>query len=89
MMSGGFSDPRNPHIAVMFALVGAAERAGSGVSYVAGVCRSLGMPLPSYYETSDPRSVLVSMSFGHPTVVRRCERGRPLASPMQARPIAV
>ena len=66
MMRGGFSDPRNPHIAVMFGLIGLAERAGSGVSYVAGVCRSLGMPAPVYSEASDPQSVTVAMDFGHP-----------------------
>ena len=61
MMGGGFSDPRNPHIAVMLSLIGLVERTGSGVCFVADECRRRGIGLPEYTETADPRTVTVRL----------------------------
>lgn len=63
MLDGGVSDPRNPHIAVMLSLIGLSERAGSGVSDIVATCSKLGLPYPSYSETSDPETVTVNLSL--------------------------
>ena len=63
MFDGGVSDPRNPHIAVMLSLIGLSERAGSGVSDIVATCNKLGLPYPSYIETSDPETVTVNLSL--------------------------
>ena len=62
MFEGGISDPRNPHLALMIALLGMAERAGSGVSDVVSSCRRTGMPDPIYLETVNPETVTVMLS---------------------------
>jgi len=57
MFAGGVSDPRNPRLALMMNQIGMRERAGSGVSDVVSICRSLGIPDPVYDEASDPDTV--------------------------------
>ncbi len=58
---GGHSDPRNPILMRMFALIGYGERAGSGVNRILDTCVSECLPHPEISETLDPSRVVFRM----------------------------
>ncbi len=61
-LRGGYSDPRNKTMMMMFLLIGLVERAGSGLHSVLSTCDRMMIPKPVFTEDMEPPSVLVSMS---------------------------
>ncbi|GHV66182.1 hypothetical protein FACS1894199_09060 [Bacteroidia bacterium] len=53
-LSGGISDPRNPTIFKMFAMIDIGERAGSGLFGIRAIWRELGWAEPVLQETYNP-----------------------------------
>lgn len=58
---GGFSDPRNRYIAKMFSIIGAVERAGSGVSFVFRTWDAAGYGKPMITENMDVQNVTFTL----------------------------
>ena len=61
--AGGFSDPRNPTLAKMFALTGLVERAGSGLYRIIETWKKNGFERPLIEEDLDPPAVKVTLSM--------------------------
>ncbi|MCL2711985.1 MAG: putative DNA binding domain-containing protein [Methanomassiliicoccaceae archaeon] len=60
---GGYSDPRNPTLAKMFSLIGAAERAGSGLYRIMETWKNNGLESPLIEEDLEPPSVQIILSM--------------------------
>ncbi len=60
-VEGGHSDPRNPILMRMFALIGHGERAGSGVNRILDTCVSECLPHPEISEDLYPSRVVFRM----------------------------
>lgn len=60
---GGYSDPRNPTLAKMFARVGAVERAGSGLYRIMEIWKKNGFEHPLIEESLNPPTVKVTLSM--------------------------
>jgi len=60
---GGYSDPRNPTLAKMFSLVGAVERAGSGLYRIMEIWKKNGFEAPMIEESLNPPTVRVTLSM--------------------------
>lgn len=60
---GGYSDPRNPTLAKMFSLVGAVERAGSGLYRIMEVWKKNGFEAPVIKESLNPPCVKITLSM--------------------------
>ena len=60
---GGYSDPRNPTLAKMFSLVGAVERAGSGLCRIMETWKKNGFESPLIEESLNPPTVKVTLSM--------------------------
>ncbi|MCL2296654.1 MAG: putative DNA binding domain-containing protein [Methanomassiliicoccaceae archaeon] len=58
---GGYSDPRNPTLAKMFSLVGAVERAGSGLYRIMEIWKKNGFEQPLIEESLNPPTVKVTL----------------------------
>jgi predicted HTH transcriptional regulator len=59
--NGGISDPRNPNIFKMFALIDIGERAGSGLYNIRTVWQDEGWLAPVWEETFDPERLKLSV----------------------------
>lgn len=59
--AGGASDPRNPILAKLFAMIGGAERAGSGVYRILSAWKNSGLGRPQYTEQLDPPRVQLTL----------------------------
>lgn len=66
---GGVSDPRNKALMQMFTYISRAERAGTGVRRMIEACRNMGLEEPTFEQTMDPETTVVTMRFdpGLPT----------------------
>jgi len=60
---GGYSDPRNPTLAKMFSLIGAVERAGTGLYRIIETWKKNGFEAPSIEEGLNPPSVKLTLSM--------------------------
>ena len=60
---GGYSDPRNPTLAKMFSLIGAAERAGTGLYRIMETWKKNGFELPAIEESVNPPAVKLTLSM--------------------------
>jgi len=60
---GGLSDPRNPTLAKMFSLIGAVERAGSGLYRIMEIWSRNGFEAPVIEESMNPPKVTVTLSM--------------------------
>ena len=61
--AGGHSDPRNPTLAKMFTLTGAAERAGSGLYRIIETWKKSGFEPPLIEERLTPPTVKITLSM--------------------------
>jgi predicted HTH transcriptional regulator len=61
--SGGYSDPRNPTLAKMFSLIGAVERAGSGLYRIIETWKRNGFEPPAIEESVNPSAVKLTLSM--------------------------
>ena len=60
---GGYSDPRNPALAKMFSLIGAAERAGVGLYSIMETWKRNGFEAPEFEESLNPPRVKTTLSM--------------------------
>jgi len=60
---GGYSDPRNPTLAKIFSLIGAVERAGSGLYRIIETWKKNGFEPPSIEESINPPAVKLTLSM--------------------------
>ena len=60
---GGVSDPRNPNIFKMFALIDIGERAGSGLFNIRTIWQDIGWPEPVWEEKFNPERLILSVSI--------------------------
>ena len=60
---GGYSDPRNPTLAKMFSLIGAVERAGSGLYRIMEIWKRNGFEIPIIEESLNPPTVNITLSM--------------------------
>ena len=86
--AGGITDARNAAIARMFSLIGAGERAGSGLEYIRVTSERNGLPRPVLSEGHNPDRTKLTLfmvpdddnralwSKGHPSVRRGEPRGQ-------------
>jgi predicted HTH transcriptional regulator len=58
---GGYSDPRNPTLAKMFSLIGAVERAGSGLYRIIETWKKNGFEPPIIEESVNPPTVKLTL----------------------------
>jgi predicted HTH transcriptional regulator len=61
VFDGGISDPRNPNIFKMFALLDIGERAGSGLFNIRTIWREEGWPVPVWEESFTPERLKLSI----------------------------
>jgi predicted HTH transcriptional regulator len=60
-MNGGITDPRNPNIFKMFAMLDIGERAGSGLNTIRIVWQDIGWEKPELNEVISPERTILSV----------------------------